>query len=394
MTAAITVALIVGSILYLCVVLAASIGFGRLTSLDMPEPDKKLPRVSVVVAARNEATRIRACVDAILANDYPGELLELIVVDDGSSDGTTDVLSDLANRGQGATPQLAVYRLDESTHGKGAALEAGVTAANGEIVMTTDADCLVPATWVTTMVAAFDDDVGFVAGPVANLDEEDLLSRIEAVEFLSLVGFGAGSIGLGLPTICNSANAAYRKSLFVDWCLGRQRSSVPASDELVMHYVHRDTRYRVAFCPSEQSLVETVGASSIRELLVQRSRWASSVPSFPRFVIAIGVVVYGFFASIVAGAIGALFDAWLLVPVLGSLGLKVVVDQILLSRVCNSFSRKHLMPYALAAELVHIPYVVAVSAVGIAAKPVWKGRSVARDTIADTPTLKHVYLHD
>ncbi len=395
MTAAITFSIILGSVVYVCVVVAASVGFRRLTAIDSrtPKPDAELPRVSVVVAARDEVTNIRACVEAILANDYPSELMELIVVDDGSADGTTLILSELANRNSGAAPRFSVYRLDGSTQGKGAALEAGVSAASGEIVMTTDADCLVPATWISSMVATFNYDVGFVAGPVANHDEEGLLPRVEAVEFLSLVGFGAGSIGLGVPTICNSANAAYRRSLFIAWRSGRQRSAVPASDELLMHYVHRDTTYRVAFCASEQALVETFGAPSLRNLLVQRSRWASSVPSFPRTVVVIGALVYAFFASVIAGAIGALFHPWLLVPFLGSIGLKMIVDQTLLRRVCSSFSRKHLLRYALAAELVHIPYVVAVSALGIVSKPDWKGRSVAADTL-QTPTLKPVYVHD
>ncbi len=400
MTTAITIAIILSGIAYVGIVIKVTAGFRRLmraenhVRLGTEAPGTEAPRVSVVVAARDEVTNVRECVEAILANEYPRGRFELIVVDDGSSDGTTRLLSVMAARRSDAEPRLAVYRLHGSAHGKGAALEAGVMAATGEIILTTDADCLVPPTWISSMVGAFGPEVGFVAGPVANRDVAGHLSQVEALEFLSLVGFGAGSIGLGRPTICNSANAAYRRSLFVDWCSTRRRSSVPASDELVMHHVQRETEYQVSFCASRGAMVQTSGASSLRALLIQRSRWASSVPSFPASVIALGMVVYIFFASVIVGAIGLVINPWLAIPVIGGMTTKVLVDRTLLSIVSYHLGKGHLMRYFMAAELLHIPYVVAVSAAGLIGKPAWKGRKVTAETMVDDPTLKPVYVHD
>ncbi len=107
--------------------------------------NQALPRVSVVVCTYNDEAFIGECVEALLAQTYPGDLLELIVVDDGSTDGTPGIL---------AAHAPAVRCLRQRNRGPSAARNLGIVNATGEIVCFTDADCRAAPDWVARLVSA------------------------------------------------------------------------------------------------------------------------------------------------------------------------------------------------------------------------------------------------
>jgi len=105
-----------------------------------------LPRVDVVIAARDEAARLGSCLESLAAQDYPAERVTTIVVDNASTDATAEVA---------ALHGAAVLR--EARPGAGAARNRGVEAGDGELVAFLDAHCVVNAGWLRSMVARFDD---------------------------------------------------------------------------------------------------------------------------------------------------------------------------------------------------------------------------------------------
>jgi glycosyltransferase involved in cell wall biosynthesis len=122
-----------------------------------------LPRVSVIVPAYNEAGRILDCVAALKAQTYPRELLEIIVVDNGSTDGTFELLKS----------QSGIVAIQETKPGSYAARNRALTLARGDVVAFTDADCSPDETWVENAVAHLHaPGVGIVAGHVG-LDPAD-----------------------------------------------------------------------------------------------------------------------------------------------------------------------------------------------------------------------------
>jgi len=115
------------------------------------------PRVSLVIAARNEAAALPAKLDNLLALDYPPELLEIVIASDGSEDGTDAIA---AARGDGRVRVLRLPRV-----GKAAALNAAVAASAGEILAFSDANSLYAPGALRALVAPFADPaVGGVAG--------------------------------------------------------------------------------------------------------------------------------------------------------------------------------------------------------------------------------------
>jgi glycosyltransferase involved in cell wall biosynthesis len=153
------------------------------------------PFASIVIAARDEEQRIRSCLLSLLAQDYPSERFEVIVVDDGSRDDTAHIVEKLC-------VQDARLRLLRRSPGgsKKAALAQAIEQARGEIILTTDADCQVGAQWLRGMLAHFDANVGVVIGFSQIGAPGQVMSwrgAYEAVDFLQLMTCIWGSTGRG-----------------------------------------------------------------------------------------------------------------------------------------------------------------------------------------------------
>ncbi|MBI1879540.1 MAG: glycosyltransferase [Chloroflexi bacterium] len=125
-----------------------------------PRPVKRAlgtPRVSIIIAAYNEASIIIQKLDNALALDYPHDCLEIVVASDGSDDGTDDLVA------QYGAPQVKLLSLPRQ--GKNLTLNAAVAEANGDILVFTDADSMFAPDALHHLIAPFnDEEVGGVAG--------------------------------------------------------------------------------------------------------------------------------------------------------------------------------------------------------------------------------------
>lgn len=132
-----------------------------------PTPDAELPAVSLIIAAYNEERVIGRKLRETLELDYPGERLQIIVVSDGSDDGTHAIAQSFADRGV-----LALH--DPPRRGKSAALNRGVAAATGDVVLFSDANNHFSTGAIRMMVRHFRDArVGGVCGRKSILDAGD-----------------------------------------------------------------------------------------------------------------------------------------------------------------------------------------------------------------------------
>lgn len=131
-----------------------------------------LPKVSVVVPAYNAAQTIVKTIRALLGQDYPKELFDVTVVDDGSTDRTGDVVK-----------ECHVRYVRQNNKGPAAARNHGASLANGDIILFTDADCVPNANWIKEMVKPFDDaEVKAVKGAYRT-EQPELMARFCQLEF-------------------------------------------------------------------------------------------------------------------------------------------------------------------------------------------------------------------
>jgi cellulose synthase/poly-beta-1,6-N-acetylglucosamine synthase-like glycosyltransferase len=128
----------------------------------------ELPNVSILIAFRNEAQNLEKLVSGLMAQDYPGEKLEIILVDDHSEDESLQILKDLAEEN---SDSLKVLTLPSGLSGKKSALSFGKIQATSDVLLFTDADVHLPENWVRSMLACMQNSqADMVCGEVKVLD--------------------------------------------------------------------------------------------------------------------------------------------------------------------------------------------------------------------------------
>ncbi|HSS44413.1 MAG TPA: glycosyltransferase family 2 protein [Thermoanaerobaculia bacterium] len=220
-------------------------------------------RVSVIVPAFNEEKTLRGCVESILASDYPD--LEVIVVNDGSTDGTGHSIHDIVESER-------VRYLEQANGGKAPALNRGAASASGEVLVFTDADSLFLPDTVGEIVRWFaDPGVHAVCGNDTPLSAWTPLQKALAVTTHIGTGFVRRALSVvGVLPIITGNLGAIRAATF------RQMGGFDPvwGEDLDLTFRLQRARKRIVFDPD--SIVRAECPASLSALWRQRVRWARS----------------------------------------------------------------------------------------------------------------------
>lgn len=368
--------LLISTAIYLGAAMAFLVGLRRKRQ---PDPAVSRPFVSVVIAARNEAGFIGDCLDGLARQTYPAEHYEVLVVDDGSTDGTAQIVTRFAT----TYPNVRyIQATDAFQHmaAKKRPLSEGIRASRGEIILTTDADCSVPATWIFGMVSQFETDADVVIGFSQLKDAGERLTpaeRMQAFDFLALMSASAGAANLGVPLAASGQNFAYRKALFERVGGFEKIARCPSGDDVLLLQLFRREGARIAFSDHPHTFVSTRRAESMAGFWNQRRRWASNARRMaalnPVFFVYLAnvflinlLIPSGIFLGAVETAVG--------LP-LSCLAVKALADLGVVWRGARRFRRTDLLPVLPVWELMQIPYTVLVGLFGTFGSFVWKGRT-------------------
>jgi len=171
------------------------------------------PSVSIVISVRNEEDNIGKGVQTCFETDYPASLREVIVIDDGSTDRTPEVLRNLQARFSG----LKVFTLPPS--GKRRGMAEGVIRASGEIVVFMDSDTFLAPDALRHIVCGFEDpSLGAVAGftGVGNADKNALTGLQEIRYYVSFQLLKTSESLFGCVTCCPGCLSAYRREYLLE----------------------------------------------------------------------------------------------------------------------------------------------------------------------------------
>ena len=362
MGALLTAWMVLGALYYL-LILAFWVGLHRLKAGSSIEK----PSITVVIAARNESETIDACLSALAAQDYPADRMEVVVVDDRSSDDTVA----RACRWVGRLPSLRVLSVAQAYHlcPKKNALEVGIRAGTGELILTTDADCRPPPGWIDATASAFEPDVGMVLGHAPLVPKSGVIQALLALQALVVSALGAGSAGVGFPLTCSGRNLGYRRSAFYQAGGFEEIGDVPGGDDvLLMRKIASKTAWKVRFNASPG-----VPSSPHADRLLRRQlRYQSKSLHYgvPALLMALPVYIFH-----VALAFGPFFvvrfpEFW---AVLGSLVVgKVLTDGLLLWTAASRFKSRRSMVWFPVLEFISVPYIVFFSGLGALRTSRWE----------------------
>lgn len=350
---------------------------------------KKLPKhhsaniqpefVSVIIPFRNESENILISLKSLAEQDYPKSKFEVIFVNDASDDDSYEKLiqADIPDNFK----VLRVSDLSSTKAYKKKAVNHGIENAIGEIIVTTDADCQHSKNWLSSLLAQFDQSTGFISGPVRFIYDDGLFSKVQALEFASLIISGAGLIGIKKPVICNGANLAFRKSLFHNLQgYGDQMHLSSGEDELLMQKISRETNFSVKFVWNRDAVVITKPNKTINSFLQQRQRWASKGLFYKDKLLIIKLaLVYLFFVSFIVQLVLSVFLSKIfLISFLIFLLLKFIFEYKVISEGSDFLFPRELMKYFFVTEIFQITYIVFAGIKGILGNFHWKGRNLKR----------------
>lgn len=232
-------------------------------------PAKYLPSVSVLIPAWNEEIGIATTISSVLATQYPK--LEVIVINDGSSDRTHDVVTDFIatyRRAHGRGAAVLEY-LSIENGGKARALNRGLSIAHGDIVITIDSDSAMDIHAIHNLVKHFSDPtVASVAGNVVIGNRTKPIGFIQQLEYLYGFYFKRADSLLNAVYIIGGAAAAYRRSIVVK--LGGFDETI-ITEDIELSTRLQDKGYRIRY--AADALVYTEGPSDFVGLCRQRLRW-------------------------------------------------------------------------------------------------------------------------
>jgi len=168
-------------------------------------PLKNYPKVTIIVPAYNEESGIADTIKSILETEYPNK--ELIVVDDGSTDRTPEIVKQYAN--------LGVKVLRKNNGGKSSAINYGLLFSSGEIIITVDADSIIERRAVREIVKKFEDpEVDAVAGNIKVLNRKNIITKCQALEYIFSINIMRRAFDtFGAITVVPGTLGAFRKSV-------------------------------------------------------------------------------------------------------------------------------------------------------------------------------------
>ncbi|HWK56863.1 MAG TPA: glycosyltransferase [Parapedobacter sp.] len=376
-TQLISIALAVFTGIYAVLVCYMRAGWSSLPSFSKKSIPKT--RVSILIAARNEAANIGRTLSDILAQDFPMELLEIIVVDDHSTDDTAAVVRSFAERG------VKLLKLNESeplNSYKKKAISSAIEMATGDFIVTTDADCRMEKDWLATVIT-FAEEKGhvLVSSPVVYSEQKSFFEELQTLEFLYLIGLGAAGIGKKHASTCNGANLAYRRNVFYE--LGGFNGIdhlASGDDELFLHKVAGKYPNRIGFCKSRSAIVYTDAKRTLRGFINQRRRWASKSTHYKnKGIVALGLAIWMFNLLLLLTGLASFFfevSSYLVGGLLVAIMLKLAVEAFFLYPLCRFANRMDLLAYLPILTVLHIVYMVYIGIAGNLGKYQWKGRRV------------------
>lgn len=352
-------------VLYFLFLIALLVGWKMAARPVSAQAGGRDPLISVIVPVRNEQAAIGELLRSLDAQDCRN--FEVIVVDDGSDDGTVSVVN------QSGVSNLRV--IENPGTGKKAAITAGVRAARGSLIVTTDGDCVVPPGWLREIRTAFrDHGVEMVFGGVRIAADRTFFTALQAMEFASLVGTGASTSALGVPTMCNGANLAFRKKAFTEVKGYADNLAIPSGDdEFLMRKIHARHPGGIRFLYTPVAVVTTAPQPGVAAFVNQRLRWASKWKyntSLAARATAVLVVVFQL-AFVVNGFL-------LLTPSIRAAIFLAVVKMILeaafLLQVCRFLAVRWKWTAFFTLQVVYPPYVIGVAVAAFFRPFEWKRR--------------------
>ncbi|MDI9340547.1 MAG: glycosyltransferase [Sediminibacterium sp.] len=357
---------------YCTVLVIHAVGYIRLRTHRLPPGFTPGERYSIVICARNESDTILPCLYSVIQQRYPKDYIELILVNDASTDDTL-AKAEACLSGIGIP-----YRIVSNSVplGKKRSLTAGIAAASHGWIITRDADTVSTSPYWLASIESHRQisDSNFIICPVSIRRGFGLLWAVQVIETYILQIFTGGSVYFKFPYLCSGANLAFSKPVYLAVNGYASHLQIASGDDvLFLEDAKRHPDTRISYLKDSPANAETRAHYSLKDLLSQKARWASKFRVNPNgWNTFFGFVVFVTnFVWLIQLAVGFLN------PDYASFGLifmvfKLLIDILLLFLADGFVKNKQLWLFVLPSGFIYPVYAVLVTFYAIFTKPEWK----------------------
>jgi len=337
--------------------------------------------IAVIVPARNEAAVIGDCIRSLLAQDYPQHLLEIIVVDDHSTDDTA------AEAQAFKAPHVRVLSLaalppDKQAAGsfKKKALATGIGYSSATLIVTTDADCTAGPQWLRQIAALYEtNNPAMIVAPVVFDNNNTIVERFQEIDFMTMQGITAATVQGRLGIMCNGANLAFTRRTY-DAVGGYQGVDhiVSGDDYLLMMKIRQQfSADSIVYLKATAAIVHTPPQPDWRSFFRQRIRWASKTGKYKDpAVTAILLLVYCFNTVLLLVSATSLLTGRQLHLTALLWIIKTSMELIFLFPVARFYGKRSLLWWFPVLQPLHSCYIFTAGFFGAMGKYSWKDRKV------------------
>lgn len=337
-------------------------------------------KLLVLIPVHNEAKHLQGLLQGLLAQDYPRTHFKIVIINDRSTDSSPKIVEAFIQ----AHPQLPLQLLNITSvppllSPKKNAIHQALKQQHADWVVCTDGDCTHEPGWLSSLAQmATQKELKMIAGPVTYYAHRGtgLFARLQALEFLSLIGSGAGGIEQNHAFMCNGANLAFEMAAWQKVNPAIEGQSLASGDDVfLLHAIKRQYGpSSIRFLKARQALVKTRAVNSLNQFIQQRKRWTSKSKSYTD-TDAIGIACLVF---LINAGILILFAMALLAPVywpcfLLVLGAKILIDFPLLWSITRFTRQSYLMLYYPLLVPIYSLYICGIALSGLFGRFRWKG---------------------
>lgn len=235
------------------------------------------PKISILVALRDEEQTLEACVESLLQLDYPKKSLRILLINDRSSDRTSELVEKIKSKSD-VIETLHIKTGIPGLSGKANAIAQGMENCSGELILVTDGDCRVPANWAKTHAAYYQKDVGLVGG-FTLLDKKNdpsyLFGKIQSLDWAYLLSVGTGFMGFGIPLSVLGNNFSFRRQAYEEVGGYRNMGFTIIEDFALMKTLVKKTLWKVLYPIDSKMLVYSQPMPDFKAFYNQRKRWSA-----------------------------------------------------------------------------------------------------------------------
>lgn len=319
------------------------------------------PGISLIIAFRDEYDNLHRLIQSLEKLLYPSVHLEIIWVDDQSTDGSMTLIETL-----NVNSKFQHKYLLNKGEGKKDALRTGREAASHDWLLFTDADVWVLPGWIDAMVSTLDEKTRLVCGPVQFESEAGFWNYWMRIEFAGVMASGAALLEVGKPLMANGANLLVHRSLFSDYSVGGAKKS-SGDDVFLLQSLSKEAD-KIKFCYTREAITYTTAPKSLKAFIRQRWRWASKSSHYQPF--------YARYIPLLLAIYHILIVCW--IPWGWMLFIfKILSDAWFFRKILPFFNIQNPGVRLIILEVIHTAYMVFITITAWWVPNTWKGRKVS-----------------